>query len=34
MKWNSKLLRTLIVAASIGPVAWLTRFSDMPSGPA
>jgi len=24
----------LIVAASIGPVAWLTRFSDIPSGPA
>ncbi|MEH2512078.1 iron(III) transport system permease protein [Nitrobacteraceae bacterium AZCC 1564] len=24
----------LIVAASIGPVAWLTRFSDMPKGPA
>jgi iron(III) transport system permease protein len=24
----------LIIAASIGPVAWLTRFSDMPSGPA
>lgn len=23
----------LIVAASIGPVAWLTRFSDMPKGP-
>jgi iron(III) transport system permease protein len=24
----------LIVAASIGPVAWLTRFSDVPAGPA
>lgn len=23
----------LIVAASIGPVVWLTRFSDMPKGP-
>lgn len=23
----------LIVAASIGPVAWLTRFSDVPQGP-
>ena len=28
------LAALLIVAASIGPVAWLTRFSDMPSGPA
>ena len=28
------LAALLIVAASIGPVAWLTRFSDMPTGPA
>jgi iron(III) transport system permease protein len=28
------LAALLIVAASIGPVAWLTRFSDVPSGPA
>ncbi len=28
------LAALLIVAASIGPVAWLTRFSDMPNGPA
>ena len=28
------LAALLIVAASIGPVVWLTRFSDMPSGPA
>jgi iron(III) transport system permease protein len=28
------LAALLIIAASIGPVAWLTRFSDMPSGPA
>jgi len=28
------LAALLIVAASIGPVAWLTRFSDIPSGPA
>ncbi len=28
------LAALLIVAASIGPVAWLTRFSDLPSGPA
>jgi iron(III) transport system permease protein len=27
------LAALLIVAASIGPVAWLTRFSDMPKGP-
>ena len=28
------LAALLIVAVGIGPVAWLTRFSDMPSGPA
>ncbi len=28
------LAALLIVAASIGPVAWLTRFSDVPTGPA
>lgn len=28
------LAALLIVAASIGPVAWLTRFSDIPQGPA
>jgi iron(III) transport system permease protein len=28
------LAALLIIAASIGPVAWLTRFSDVPSGPA
>ena len=28
------LAALLIVAAGIVPVAWLTRFSDMPSGPA
>jgi iron(III) transport system permease protein len=28
------LTALLIVAASIGPVAWLTRFSDLPAGPA
>ena len=28
------LAALLIVAASIGPVAWLTRFSDLPNGPA
>ncbi|WP_029581830.1 iron ABC transporter permease [Bradyrhizobium sp. URHD0069] len=28
------LAALLIVAASIGPVAWLTRFSDIPKGPA
>jgi iron(III) transport system permease protein len=28
------LAALLIVAASIGPVAWLTRFSDLPAGPA
>lgn len=27
------LAALLIVAASIGPVAWLTRFSDIPQGP-
>ncbi len=27
------LAALLIVAASIGPVAWLTRFSDLPKGP-
>jgi iron(III) transport system permease protein len=31
---ESALAALLIIAASIGPVAWLTRFSDMPSGPA
>ena len=31
---DGALAALLIVAASIGPVAWLTRFSDMPSGPA
>ena len=28
------LAALLIVAASIGPVVWLTRFADMPNGPA
>ncbi len=28
------LAALLIIAASIGPVAWLTRFSDVPNGPA
>jgi iron(III) transport system permease protein len=28
------LAALLIIAASIGPVVWLTRFSDMPKGPA
>jgi iron(III) transport system permease protein len=28
------LAALLIVAASIGPAAWLTRFSDLPAGPA
>ena len=31
---DGALAAVLIVAASIGPVAWLTRFSDLPSGPA
>jgi iron(III) transport system permease protein len=31
---DGALAALLIVAVSIGPVAWLTRFSDMPSGPA
>lgn len=31
---DGSLAALLIVAASIGPVVWLTRFSDMPSGPA
>ncbi len=31
---DGALAALLIVAASIGPVAWLTRFSDLPSGPA
>jgi iron(III) transport system permease protein len=31
---DGALAALLIVAASIGPVAWLTRFSDMPTGPA
>jgi len=31
---DGALAALLIVAASIGPVAWLTRFSDVPSGPA
>jgi iron(III) transport system permease protein len=31
---DGALAATLIVAASIGPVAWLTRFSDIPQGPA
>jgi len=31
---DGALAALLIVLASIGPVAWLTRFSDMPSGPA
>lgn len=31
---DGALAALLIVAASIGPVAWLTRFSDMPQGPA
>jgi iron(III) transport system permease protein len=30
---DGSLAALLIVAASIGPVAWLTRFSDMPKGP-
>lgn len=31
---DGALAALLIVAASIGPVAWLTRFSEVPSGPA
>lgn len=31
---DGALAALLIVAVSIGPVAWLTRFADMPSGPA
>ena len=31
---DGALAALLIVAASIGPVAWLTRFSDVPAGPA
>jgi iron(III) transport system permease protein len=31
---DGSLAALIIVAASIGPVVWLTRFSDMPSGPA
>jgi iron(III) transport system permease protein len=31
---DGALAALLIIAASIGPVAWLTRFSDIPSGPA
>lgn len=31
---EGSLAALIIVAASIGPVVWLTRFSDMPSGPA
>lgn len=31
---DGALAALLIVAASIGPVAWLTRASDIPSGPA
>jgi iron(III) transport system permease protein len=31
---DGALAALLIVAASIGPVAWLTRFSDIPQGPA
>ncbi len=31
---DGSLAALLIVAASIGPVAWLTRFSDIPQGPA
>jgi iron(III) transport system permease protein len=30
---DGSLAALLIVAASIGPVAWLTRFSDVPKGP-
>lgn len=31
---DGALAALLIVAASIGPVAWLTRFADVPTGPA
>lgn len=31
---DGALAALLIVAVSIGPVIWLTRFSDMPQGPA
>jgi iron(III) transport system permease protein len=31
---DGALAALLIVAASIGPVAWLARFSDVPDGPA
>ena len=31
---DGALAALLIVLASIGPVVWLTRFSDVPSGPA
>jgi iron(III) transport system permease protein len=31
---DGALAALLIIAASIGPVAWLTRFSEVPSGPA
>ena len=31
---EGSLAALLIVAASIGPVVWLTRFADVPSGPA
>jgi len=31
---DGALAALLIVIASIGPVAWLTRFSDIPQGPA
>ncbi len=31
---DGALAALLIVAASIGPVAWLTKFSDVPAGPA
>lgn len=31
---DGALAALLIVAASIGPVAWLTRFADVPAGPA
>ncbi len=31
---EGSLAALLIIAASIGPVVWLTRFSDMPRGPA
>lgn len=31
---DGALAALLIIAASIGPVVWLTRFSEVPSGPA